>query len=184
MSRSRSTELVAYLDEYLRVREVPDYAGAGTGCRWRTSGPDRPHRGGGGCVAGHDRRVVALLDRIDGDVGFSAHDRGSPLLLVHHGLFWDGNLPVTGRRYRRLRALLSHDIALYAAHLPLDAAPEVGNNAVLARVLGLEVQRQRSATTGGTRSASGARRRRPSPRGTRWRGQWPIGAGPRGLHRA
>ena len=65
---------------------------------------------------------------------------GAPLLLVHHGLFLDGNLPVTGRRYRRLRALLSHDIAVYSAHLPLDAHAEVGNNAVLARRLGLELQ--------------------------------------------
>jgi len=47
---------------------------------------------------------------------------------------------VTGRRYRRLHALLSHDVAVYSSHLPLDAHPDVGNNAVLARLLGLEVQ--------------------------------------------
>jgi dinuclear metal center YbgI/SA1388 family protein len=52
-------------------------------------------------------------------------------------VFWDGNLPVTGRRYRRLRALLDRDAALYAAHIPLDLHPVVGNNIVLARALGL-----------------------------------------------
>jgi dinuclear metal center YbgI/SA1388 family protein len=84
---------------------------------------------------------VALLDQDDGDVGFSGdRDHGSPLLLVHHGLFWDGAPSVTGRRYRRLRALLANDIALYAAHLPLDLHPEVGNNAVLARRLGLQLE--------------------------------------------
>jgi dinuclear metal center YbgI/SA1388 family protein len=59
------------------------------------------------------------------------------VLLVHHGLFWDGNVPATGRRFRRLRALLENDIALYSAHIPLDVHPEVGNNAVLARGLGV-----------------------------------------------
>jgi dinuclear metal center YbgI/SA1388 family protein len=62
---------------------------------------------------------------------------GGTLLLVHHGLFWDGNVPATGRRFRRLRALLENDIALYSAHIPLDVHPEVGNNAVLARGLGV-----------------------------------------------
>jgi dinuclear metal center YbgI/SA1388 family protein len=56
---------------------------------------------------------------------------------VHHGLFWDGASPVTGRRFRRLKALLDHDVALYGAHIPLDVHPDVGNNAVLARSLGL-----------------------------------------------
>ncbi|HWV58027.1 MAG TPA: Nif3-like dinuclear metal center hexameric protein, partial [Longimicrobiales bacterium] len=65
---------------------------------------------------------------------------GFDLLLVHHGLFWDGNRPVTGRRYRRLKPLLDSDVAVYSAHLPLDAHPEVGNNAVLARELGIELE--------------------------------------------
>jgi dinuclear metal center YbgI/SA1388 family protein len=59
------------------------------------------------------------------------------LLLVHHGLFWDGNLPMTGRRYRRIKALLDHDVAVYSSHIPLDMHPEVGNNAVLAQLLGI-----------------------------------------------
>jgi dinuclear metal center YbgI/SA1388 family protein len=69
----------------------------------------------------------------------AAVESGADLLLVHHGLFWDGNRPVTGRRYRRLSALLEADVALYAAHLPLDVHEEVGNNVVLARALGMEV---------------------------------------------
>ncbi|NLG62469.1 MAG: Nif3-like dinuclear metal center hexameric protein, partial [Candidatus Cloacimonetes bacterium] len=51
-----------------------------------------------------------------------------------------GNRPVTGRRYRRLQPLLASGVALYAAHLPLDMHPEVGNNAQLARALGIELQ--------------------------------------------
>ena len=58
-------------------------------------------------------------------------------MIVHHGLLWGGGGPVTGNYYKRLAPLIKHDIALYACHLPLDAHPEVGNNHVLARHLGL-----------------------------------------------
>jgi len=59
------------------------------------------------------------------------------LLFVHHGLYWGKPLAVTGTHYHRLRELLAADLALYAVHLPLDMHPEVGNNAGLARLLGL-----------------------------------------------
>ncbi len=59
------------------------------------------------------------------------------LLFVHHGLFWGEEQPVTGGHYRRLRFLLEAGLALYAAHLPLDVQPEFGNNAGIARLLGL-----------------------------------------------
>ena len=59
-------------------------------------------------------------------------------LLVHHGLFWRGqDGRVTGWMRERLRLLLAHDIHLLAYHLPLDAHPELGNNAQLGRVLGV-----------------------------------------------
>ncbi|MDD2664674.1 MAG: Nif3-like dinuclear metal center hexameric protein [Dechloromonas sp.] len=58
-------------------------------------------------------------------------------ILVHHGYFWKGeDGRVTGIRRRRLGALLAHDINLFAYHLPLDAHPELGNNAQLAQRLG------------------------------------------------
>jgi dinuclear metal center YbgI/SA1388 family protein len=61
------------------------------------------------------------------------------LLLVHHGLFWgSGPGPIDPQLKRRLRVLFDADIALAAYHLPLDAHPEVGNNALLARALGAE----------------------------------------------
>ncbi len=61
------------------------------------------------------------------------------LVLVHHGLFWDF-LPtgLTPTLAERVRPLFKHDIALAAYHLPLDAHPEVGNNALLAGLLGCE----------------------------------------------
>jgi dinuclear metal center YbgI/SA1388 family protein len=56
---------------------------------------------------------------------------------VHHGLFWGEPLALTGAHRARLKFLLDHNIALYAAHLPLDQHPTLGNNAVLAEKLGL-----------------------------------------------
>jgi dinuclear metal center YbgI/SA1388 family protein len=118
-------ELTDYLDGYLRIREVPDYSDALNGLQVENSG-----RVG---------RIVATVDAtLEAISGLGAPTPGASVLhLVHHGLFWDGHQPVTGRRYRRLRALLERDAALYSAHLPLDLHPEVGNNAVLARRLGL-----------------------------------------------
>ena len=63
---------------------------------------------------------------------------GADAIVVHHGLFWRGQSGViTGWMKQRLARLLAHDINLYAYHLPLDAAPQIGNNAQLARLLGL-----------------------------------------------
>jgi dinuclear metal center YbgI/SA1388 family protein len=57
--------------------------------------------------------------------------------LVHHGLYWNG-VPLVGGMYRKVRCAVTHNIAVYSAHLPLDVHPEVGNNLLLARALGLE----------------------------------------------
>ena len=119
----RLSDLREYLDGYLRVAEVPDWGGALNGLQ-----VDSPREIGRVAVA-----VDAARATVEAAVAW-----GADLLLVHHGLFWDGNQPVTGRRYRRLKAILDADLAVYAAHLPLDVHPEVGNNAVLARELGIE----------------------------------------------
>lgn len=67
----------------------------------------------------------------------AATEAGADMVLVHHGYFWRGEDPrVTGPRKRRLRQLLANDINLFAYHLPLDAHPELGNNAQLGQVLG------------------------------------------------
>ena len=117
------TSLREYLDGYLRVTEVTDYGGAVNGLQ-----VESPR---------DVRRVAAAVDAAQATVE-RAVAWGADLLLVHHGLFWDGGTPVTGRRYRRLKAILDADLAVYSAHLPLDVHPEVGNNAVLARALGID----------------------------------------------
>ena len=78
--------------------------------------------------------VTASLALIDAAIEVQAD-----AVFVHHGLFWRGqDGRVTGWMKQRLARLLAHDINLYAYHLPLDAHPELGNNAQLARVLGLQ----------------------------------------------
>lgn len=73
----------------------------------------------------------------------AAVQEGADTVLVHHGLFWRGHDGcVTGWLKQRLSLLLAHDINLLAYHLPLDAHPELGNNAQLAKVLGFVGQSQ------------------------------------------
>ncbi|WP_413110549.1 Nif3-like dinuclear metal center hexameric protein [Thaumasiovibrio sp. DFM-14] len=73
----------------------------------------------------------ALIDR--------AVEEGVDALIVHHGFFWKGEPPsLRGVKYRRIQALIKHDINLYAYHLPLDAHPDIGNNAQLGHLLGLD----------------------------------------------
>jgi dinuclear metal center YbgI/SA1388 family protein len=123
-------ELVQYLDRYLRIEDIPDEPNA-------VNGLQVENRGRVGSIVA---AVDASQATIDGVIATLEPGEAPPLILVHHGLFWDGNVPVTGRRYRRLAGLLDNDIALYSAHIPLDVHPEVGNNAVLAERLGIRVE--------------------------------------------
>jgi dinuclear metal center YbgI/SA1388 family protein len=124
MSGVSLDEVVDYLDAYLRIAEIPDYPESLNGLQVENNG-EVP-------------MIVAAVDASQQTIDRVVEecDPGT-LLIVHHGLFWDGNRPITGRRYQRLQALIEHDVAVYAAHLPLDMHPEVGNNAVLARLLGI-----------------------------------------------
>lgn len=67
-----------------------------------------------------------------------AIELNADLLFVHHGLYWGRVIPVVGDFYKRMELLIKEDLALYAAHLPLDMHGELGNNAGMARALGLE----------------------------------------------
>lgn len=84
------------------------------------------------------RRVVTGVSA-QKELFVRAAELDAQLVLVHHGLFWNFHpTALDRRRLERLRVLLEHDLSLVAYHLPLDAHPEVGNNALLARALGCE----------------------------------------------
>jgi dinuclear metal center YbgI/SA1388 family protein len=127
------TRIVTRLDEFLRHTEINDWSGAVNGLQVQNSGTVS--------------KVAAAVDASARSID-EAIRRGCDLMLVHHGLFWDGNMAVTGRRYRRLKAALAGDMAIYASHLPLDVHEGVGNNAVLARELGIQVEGRFGAEKG------------------------------------
>ncbi len=88
-----------------------------------------------------DRDVKVLVSGVTASRALieAAIEADADAIFVHHGLFWRGqDGRITGWMRERLRLLLTHGIHLFAYHLPLDAHPELGNNAQLARVLGLQ----------------------------------------------
>jgi dinuclear metal center YbgI/SA1388 family protein len=117
---SQTGELTAFLDELLTPGAFDDL------------GPN-------GLQVPADRDVVRVVTGVTAQRALFeravAHD--AQLVLVHHGLFWKFHpVGLTPLLAERLRPLFKHDIALAAYHLPLDAHPEVGNNALLAEALG------------------------------------------------
>ncbi len=116
-------EVVAYLDAELRTPEVPDYEAALNGLQLANSG--------------RVTRIAAAVD-FSADTVDGAVREGANLLLVHHGMFWGGRQAIVGKTYERLARAISGDLAVYSSHIPLDLHPTFGNNALLARELGLE----------------------------------------------
>ncbi len=87
--------------------------------------------------AGKVARATLAVDACNLSIRKAVANR-SQILIVHHGLFWGGPVPVTGILRKRLALLLKNHLSLYAAHLPLDCHPRIGNNARLADMLKLE----------------------------------------------
>lgn len=115
------TDLVEYLDECLQPGKFQDYCPNGLQVEGKTQ------------ISRLATGVTANQALIDEAVAW-----GADAILVHHGYFWKGEAPqVVGMKRRRLAALLAHDISLLAYHLPLDAHPELGNNACFGRILGV-----------------------------------------------
>lgn len=124
-------ELVAYLDEYLRINEIRDYGPQGLQVEGRAE----------------VQRIVGMVDSQLPCV-LEAVNRNADMLLVHHGIFWGPSQPLRGALGNLTRTMFAAELNLYAAHLALDAHPEVGNNAQLAQRLGLEIVEQWGAVNG------------------------------------
>ncbi len=114
--------LVEYCNRVLRVESFGDWDGAQNGLQVANRG--------------RVRRLAAAVDARLATIRQAAA-AGADLLLVHHGLFWGPTTPWTGSRLELMRLLLENDLAVYSAHLPLDAHPRWGNNARLCAALGL-----------------------------------------------
>ena len=113
------SEITRFCDEYLDTASFKDYCPNGLQVEGK---PEISH------VA---TAVTASLATIE-----AAIESNADMLLVHHGYFWKGEAPqISGMKGKRIRTLIENNLNLVAYHLPLDAHPEVGNNAQLAKRL-------------------------------------------------
>ncbi|MBT8038542.1 MAG: Nif3-like dinuclear metal center hexameric protein [Verrucomicrobiae bacterium] len=115
-------DLKGFLDQELNISGIPDYPGALNGLQIENGG--------------EVTKIAAAVDA-SSPVFEKAIAAGADLLLVHHGMFWQGSQPVTGPVYKKLKMALDAGLALYSAHIPLDVHAQWGNNIQLATQLGM-----------------------------------------------
>ncbi|PXW49194.1 dinuclear metal center YbgI/SA1388 family protein [Erwinia sp. AG740] len=119
----RNTELESLINGFLNVAAFQDYGPNGLQVEGR-SDVQRIVTGVTACQALLDAAVAQQADAV----------------LVHHGYFWRNEPAVVrGMKRQRLKTLLANDLNLYGYHLPLDAHPQIGNNAQLAAMLDIRV---------------------------------------------
>src|SRR5919108_1105409 len=119
---SQLKAVISYLDELLAAQDFDDY------------GPNGLQVPGSGEVS-----VVATGVSAHRDLFERAAEAGAQLVIAHHGLFWDFHpRSISPAMKERLRVLFDNDMSLAGYHLPLDAHPEVGNNALICEALELQ----------------------------------------------
>jgi dinuclear metal center YbgI/SA1388 family protein len=123
MSKASLSAIVRHCDRLLRTKAIGDYDGAVNGLQVENCGTVT--------------RIAAAVDASLATVRLAIAVQAD-LLVVHHGLFWGPSHPWTGRKYELLRLLVENGLAVYSSHLPLDAHPKLGNNALLCAKLGLK----------------------------------------------
>jgi dinuclear metal center protein, YbgI/SA1388 family len=120
------SDIARYLDSYLSINEIEDYKQAINGLQIENTK--------------NIEKISVAVDACESVIR-QAIEAGSQLLIVHHGLFWNGSAPLTGPLYRKVRMAIEAGLALYSSHLPLDVHPVVGNNALFADMLTLPKER-------------------------------------------
>lgn len=116
--------LEQYVNELLQVQQYTDYA---------------PN----GCQVAGSTTINRLVMGVTASLALIRHaaDCGADGIFVHHGYFWAAeSAPLTGLKYARIAALIQHNLALFAYHLPLDAHPVLGNNACFGNLFGWIIQ--------------------------------------------
>lgn len=117
-------EITRFLNDELRLREIPDDPNAVNGLQLDSGRKDIQH-------------IACAVDAAEASIE-AACQLGAQLLVVHHGLLWGGNRPLVGPHARKLGRCFAAGLSVYSAHLPLDVHPVLGNNAGIVRALGLE----------------------------------------------
>jgi len=112
-------DLVSYLDEYLGINDISDYSWNGLQVQGKSE----------------VKKIVCAVDS-----GCLTFEEDADLIIVHHGLFWKSIDPsIKGLNLERIRMLMDKDSSLYACHLPLDRHREIGNNALLLKLIGAKI---------------------------------------------
>ena len=117
-------EIVEFCDTYTRQSVIKDFPGAYNGLQIENNGTVT--------------KIAAAVDA--GQIPFEqAIAAKVDCLICHHGVFWNAPVPLTKHNYRKIKTALDGNLAVYSSHLPLDCHPEIGNNALLAKALKLDL---------------------------------------------
>ncbi len=116
-------EIVEFLEKELKTNQIKDFQGAVNGLQLENDG-----------------KIGQVISAVDASLAVIEEASRVPdsLLLVHHGLFWQGARPLTGANFRKIRAAIRGNLAIYSSHLPLDMHPRFDNNVLLAQAIGLK----------------------------------------------
>ena len=117
------SDIVEFCNERTRVSQVKDFSGALNGLQFSNNG--RVSKIGAAVDAGLLPFQTAIATGID-------------LLIVHHGMFWNGARRFVASEYEKIKTLIEGNLAVYSCHLPLDAHEEIGNSALLAKAIGIK----------------------------------------------
>ena len=124
-------ELIAFCDQRTHQKEIKHFDGAYNGLQLENNGTVT--------------KIAAAVDA--GQLPFEAAIlAGVDFIICHHGLYWNAPITLTGTSYMKIKTAIDGNLAVYGAHLPLDGHPEIGNNALLADLLGLKKKSTPSST--------------------------------------
>ena len=116
-------KIAAFCDKRTRRHEIKDFKGAYNGLQFENTGGIQK------VGASVDAGLIPFQKAVDSNVD---------LLIVHHGMYWSPLQPITGVKFQKVNTLLNGGLAVYSSHLPLDCHSEIGNNALLAKEIGLQ----------------------------------------------
>lgn len=116
-------DIVSFCDNRVRRSEIGDFPGAENGLQVANNGKVTK------IGAAVDAGLIPFQKAIEAKIDY---------LIVHHGLFWTASTAITGIYYQKIKTLFDGNLAVYGCHLPLDAHREIGNNALIAKALGLK----------------------------------------------
>lgn len=119
----RLSEIVEFCDHHTRQKTIKDFPGAHNGLQIENNGVVT--------------KIAAAVDA--GQIPFEKTiEAKADFLICHHGVFWNALAPLTGNHYKKVKTAIDANLAVYSSHLPLDCHPEIGNNALLAKAIGLK----------------------------------------------